>query len=217
MEKREINKSKYEIAKKIGNDLYNDEIPIYAYHLIGKCIIDYHFEAEVIYNLFFEAKKMRILYKSSDLKRLAEEWFQKRYVTIESLKPYYDLEKNYEDIVKVIGEALDRRLNTMEKKRIRRWSSEYKYNSDIVLFAFNKLSFSERFSLDYLDKKLSYWYKCKVHSISDAKKIENMKTGNNYRDSKGLNSEKRSLNSHYSRKKTNNNSKSKDNNNNVDS
>ena len=66
-----------DLIESISKSYYNNEMPYIFYSLIKKCLSEYSFEPEAIFELFAEGCKQQIHRKPLDMEKLIEAWREK--------------------------------------------------------------------------------------------------------------------------------------------
>ena len=66
-----------DLIESISKSFYNNEMPYIFYSLIKKCLSEYSFEPEAIFEMFAEGCKQQIHRKPLDMEKLIEAWREK--------------------------------------------------------------------------------------------------------------------------------------------
>ena len=66
-----------DLIESISNSFYNNKMPYIFYSLIKKCLSEYSFEPEAIFELFAEGCEQQIHRKPLDMEKLIEAWREK--------------------------------------------------------------------------------------------------------------------------------------------
>ena len=161
-------KKRKKLAESIQKTYYNGYMAYAFYKLIDKCLHEYHFEDAVVYALFEEGKKQRVHFKVPMMYELAQEWYEKGYLTADSLKEYYERQGNNDELVKLMGKLLRRRLNDNDLTRIGKWTELYKADPELVQYAFKCNEYRGNIRTVDVENKLRDWFDAGVTSIDKA-------------------------------------------------
>jgi DnaD/phage-associated family protein len=107
------------------------------------------------------------------IETIAIDWADNNINTVEKAKIKIELfSKNYYKIKKALGLS-NRTPVEFEVKLMDKWINDYSFDMEIILEACNKtVKQTSNGSIQYADKILSYWYKNKVHTISDIEALD---------------------------------------------
>lgn len=171
------------LALSISKTFYSGKMNYPFYRLIDKCLYEYKFDSRVCYRLFEEGYKARKQFSFYEMEKLASEWYNKGYVTIDRLDEYIGMNEQIEKITKLVGRLTRRRLNGMDLERIEKWVRDYKVSEDIVNYAFRVNEYRGKISLKAVEDTIKKWFDAGVDSLEKAEKYEEEEHKENKRNS----------------------------------
>ena len=167
------------LAESIQKTYYNGYMAFAFYKLIDKCLHEYHFDDAVVYALFEEGKERRVHFKVPMMYELAKEWYEKGYLKADALKEYYEVKGNNDELVKLMGKLMRRRLNDLDLKRIAKWSELYKADSQMVEYAFKCNEYRGNIRTVDVENKLREWFDAGITTIDKAAVYEKERADEN--------------------------------------
>ena len=156
------------LANSIQQTFYAGHMAYAYYKLIDKCLYEYHFEDPVVYALFEEGRETRIHFIVSKMYDLAKTWYDKGYLTSESLKEYYDVRARRDELTKLMGKLLRMHLNDLDITRISKWAEVYKATPDLTKYAFECQEWRGKIRTVDVENKLKEWFDAGITTIDKA-------------------------------------------------
>lgn len=156
------------LAESISKSFYNGEMPYIFYRLIDKCLFEYKFETEVVYQLFsinFEQNTHRSL---TLMEEMALKWHSKGYNTAESLKKFLWQDLRIKEIVAVCGKLMRKRLNGIDIERIISWVENYDVSAELVTQAFKANDYRANLTLKNIGDTLAKWHENGIKTTEEA-------------------------------------------------
>jgi len=180
-------KSRNVLSNSIQKTYYLGNMQYMFYRLIDKCLYDYKFDDEVVYSLFEEGRDLRIHYKIQPMYDLASNWYEKGYITKDSLKDYYEYKKRRTSNEKLFGKLMRRRLNDLDIERIDKMTKDYCATPDLIEYAFKTLEWRGNITTMMVEDKIKEWFAAGISSIDKAVVYE----GQRHQENKSKASRKR--------------------------
>ncbi|MCQ2516008.1 MAG: DnaD domain protein [Saccharofermentans sp.] len=165
-------KSRNLLANSIQKTYYLGYMSFPYYRLIDKCLFDYKFENEVVYSLFEEGRDLKIHFNVQKMYNLASRWYEKGYITKDSLNDYFNYKNRRTACIKLLGKLTHRRLNELDYERIDRMTSEYGADAELIEYAFTALEYRGEIKIYMVEDKIKEWYVAGITTIDKAKIYE---------------------------------------------
>ena len=156
------------VANSIAETFYQGELPYIFYRLIDKCLYEYGFDPRVVYQLFSMCYDKAIHRKLSLVEQLANSWYKQGYTKPEDLNGYILQDEKNEQICKLCGQLLRKRLNGLDIIRIEGWVKDYNISEPLVEYAFRQNEFRSNLTLKNIGDTLSKWHANGVQSLDEA-------------------------------------------------
>lgn len=156
-----LNKDKHilelamELATSISGSFYNGELPYVFYRQIQKCLFEYNFSPEIVYQLFsvcFDWKKHRSVLA---LQYVALKWYESGYTTDASLKKNFS---RVEKIAKSCCKHMRKMINDKDLKLIIIWIEDYDVSEELVETAFKVNGSNADLTLNIIGDTLAKWH-----------------------------------------------------------
>ena len=172
------------LAASISKTFYSGKMNYTFYRLIDKCLYEYKFDSRVCYRLFEEGYKARKQFSFYEMEKLASDWYNKGYVTIDRLDEYIGMTEQIERITKLVGKLMRKRLNGMDLERVEKWVRNYSVSEDIVNYAFRVNEYRDKLTLKIVEETLVKWFDAGADTLEKAEKYEEEEHKENTRVSK---------------------------------
>lgn len=169
------------LASSINKSCFNGKMAYCYYALIDKCIGEYDFSNEVVYYLFEIAKQKRIQYQYSSMCRLAEEWYKQGIISVDKVDMYLKREEDVAKMSKLVGKLTRKRLNEFDLNRIRKWVIDYKFQPELVEYAFRVNEYRGNLTTQIVEDTLALWLENGINSVESATVFEDEKHKENKR------------------------------------
>ena len=156
------------VANSIAETFYQGELPYIFYRLIDKCLYEYGFDPQVVYQLFSMCYDKAIHRKLSLVEQLANSWYKQGYTKPEDLNGYILQDEKTEQICKLCGQLLRKRLNGLDIIRIEGWVKDYNISVPLVEYAFRQNEFRSNLTLKNIEDTLAKWHANGVNTVEDA-------------------------------------------------
>ena len=156
------------LTESISKSFYNGEMPYIFYRLIDKCLSEYKFETEVVYQLFsisFEQNTHRSL---TLMEEKALKWHSNGYNTAESLKKLLWQDLKIKEIVTVCENLMRKRLNGIDIERITSWIEDYDVSAGLVKQAFKANDYRANLTLKHVGDTLAKWHENGIKTTEEA-------------------------------------------------
>ena len=160
------------LAASISKTFYSGKMNYTFYRLIDKCLYEYKFDSRVCYRLFEEGYKARKQFSFYEMEKLASDWYNKGYVTIDRLDEYIGLTEQIDKITRLVGKLTRRRLNGMDIERIEKWVRNYSVSEDLVNYAFRVNEYRGKITLKVVEDTLVKWFEAGADTLEKAEKLE---------------------------------------------
>ena len=160
------------LAASISKTFYSGKMNYTFYRLIDKCLYEYKFDGRVCYRLFEEGYKNRCQFSYFQMEKLASEWYNKGYVTIDKLDEYLGMTVQIDKITKLAGKQLRKHLYGMDIERIERWVRDYKVSAELVNYAFKVNEYRDKINLIIIEDTIKKWFDAGVDSLEKAERFE---------------------------------------------
>ena len=171
------------LATSISKTFYSGKMNYTFYRLIDKCLYEYKFDGRVCYRLFEEGYKYRKQRSFYEMEKLASEWHNKGYTTIDKLDEYIDLTERIDKLTKLVGKLTRRHLNGMDIERIEKWARDFGATEDLVNYAFRVNEYRGKIPLKAVEDTLVKWFDAGAFSLEKAEKLEEEEHNENKRSS----------------------------------
>ena len=171
------------LATSISKTFYSGKMNYTFYRLIDKCLYEYKFDSRVCYRLFEEGYKNRKQRSFYEMEKLASEWYNKGYTTIDKLDEYIDLTERIDKLTKLVGKLTRRHLNGMDIERIEKWARDLGATEDLVNYAFRVNEYRDKITLKAVEDTLVKWFDAGAFSLEKAEKVEEEEHKENKRSS----------------------------------
>lgn len=160
------------LVRKINNEFYNNKMPYMLFRFIDKCLYEYDLDEDMIYSLFIEAKKGRILYSVPKIESIVLDWIKNEATDSIGFDAYTNKKATYETIVKLMGKLSRRRLNGIDLERIECWVNELDVTPELAELAFRKNEFRGIILMKHVEDRIREWREAGVVTLEDAKNYE---------------------------------------------
>ncbi|MBO4425515.1 MAG: DnaD domain protein, partial [Clostridiales bacterium] len=160
------------LALSISKTFYSGKMYYNFYRLIDKCLYEYKFDSRVCYRLFEEGYKYRKQRSFYEMEKLASEWYNKGYTTIDKLDEYIDLTERIDKLTKLVGKLTRRHLNGMDIERIEKWARDFGATEDLVNYAFRVNEYRGKITPKAVEDTLVKWFDAGAFSLEKAEKLE---------------------------------------------
>ena len=171
------------LALSISKTFYSGKMNYPFYRLIDKCLYEYKFDSRVCYRLFEEGYKARKQFSFYEMEKLASDWYNKGYVTIDRLDEYIGMTEQIDRITKLVGKLMRKRLNGMDLERVEKWVRNYSVSEDIVNYAFRVNEYRDKITLKVVEETLVKWFDAGADTLEKAEKYEEEEHKENKRSS----------------------------------
>ena len=171
------------LATSISKTFYSGKMNYTFYRLIDKCLYEYKFDSRVCYRLFEEGYKARKQLSFYEMEKLASDWYNRGYVTIDKLDEFIGMNEQIEKITKLVGKLTRRRLTGMDLERIEKWVRDYRVSEDIVNYAFRVNEYRDKIPLKVVEDTLRKWFDAGAFTLEKAEKFEEEEHKENSRNS----------------------------------
>ena len=164
----ETEKQRKCVMDSIAKSFYQGELPYIFYSLIDKCLNEYGFDSQVVYQLFSMCYDKAIHRNYSRVGQLARNWYKHGYRKPEDLDEFILLCKRTKQICNFCMQNLKRRFNNLDVERIEKWITEYNASQPLVKYAFQKNEFRSYITLQNIEDTLAKWNANGVKTLEDA-------------------------------------------------
>lgn len=171
------------LAASISKTFYSGKMSYPFYRLIDKCLYEFKFDSRVCYRLFEEGYKARKQLSFYEMEKLASEWYNKGYTTIDRLDEYIGMTEQIEKITKLVGRLTRKRLNGMDLERVEKWVRDYKVSEDLVNYAFRVNEYRDKITLKVVEDTIKKWFDAGADTLEKAEKLEEEEHKENKRSS----------------------------------
>ncbi len=156
------------VMNSIAKTFYQGELPYIFYALIDKCLNEYGFDPQVVYQLFSMCYDKAMHRKLSYVEQLASNWYKHGYRKPEDLNEFILLSKKTKQICNFCMQILRRRFNDLDVERIEKWITEYNASEPLVRYAFQTNDFRSYITLQNIENTLAKWHANGVKTVEDA-------------------------------------------------
>jgi len=156
------------VFNSIAQTFYQGELPFIFYKLIDKCLNEYGFDPQVVYQLFSMCYDKATHRNYSFVERLAISWYKHGYRKPEDLDEFILLCRRTKQICDFCMQILRRRFNALDIERIEKWITEYNASQPLVKYAFQKNEFRSYITLQNIEDTLAKWNANGVKTVEDA-------------------------------------------------
>lgn len=160
------------LAASISKTFYSGKMNYTFYRLIDKCLYEYKFDSRVCYRLFEEGYKNRKQFSFYEMEKLASDWYNKGYTSIEKLDEYIDINERIDKMTKLVGKLSRKRLNGMDLERIEKWVRDFGATEDLVNYAFHVNEYRDKIPLKVVEDTLVKWFDAGAFTLEKAQKYE---------------------------------------------
>lgn len=169
------------LADSINTTFYGGRMANIFYRLIDKCLWEYKFDDRVCYQLFSEGDRRKISRSYNRMEKLAEEWYNKGYVTIGKLEGYLERNEEKDKLTSLIRKKLRININELDENRIHGWVDKFCFGEDMVTYAISKNEFRGKITVLNVDDTLTQWFENGCDTIEKAEAFESDKHAYNKR------------------------------------
>ena len=156
------------VMDSIAKSFYQGELPYFFYRLIDKCLDEYGFDPQVVYQRFSMCYDKAIHRSYTQVEQLALNWARHGYRKPEDLDDFILLTKKTRQICDFCMQVLRKRFNKMDVERIEMWIAEYNASQPLVKYAFQKNEFRSYITLQNIEDTLAKWHANGVKTVEDA-------------------------------------------------
>ena len=161
------------LADSINNTFYGGRMANIFYRLIDKCLWEYKFDDKVCYQLFSEGARRKMSRSYNRMEKLAEEWYNKGYTTIDKLETYLERNEEKDKLVALCRKTLRITINELDESRIHGWVDKFCFGEDMVYYAIKKNEYRGKITILNIDDTLTRWFENGCDSVSKAEEYEN--------------------------------------------
>ena len=156
------------LASSINKSHYAGKMSYVFYRLVDTCLYEYEFEPMVVYGLFNEGERRKILMSPRLMKDLAYQWKTDGITTQAKLNEILERDRHVEELVKLMGKLSRRRLNGVDIERITRWVDTFDISIEMADYAFRCNEFRGNITLKDVEEKLIQWLEADIKNYDQA-------------------------------------------------
>ncbi|MCR4689540.1 MAG: DnaD domain protein [Saccharofermentans sp.] len=169
------------LADSINNTFYGGRMANIFYRLVDKCLWEYGFDDKVCYGLFSEGDRRKISRSYNRMEKLAEEWYNKGYVTVDKLEPYLERNEEKDKLVALMRKTLRININALDEERIHGWVDKFCFGEDMVIYAIKKNEYRGKITVLNVDDTLAKWFENGCDTVEKAEAFESEQFASNKR------------------------------------
>ena len=160
------------LAGSIQDTFFQGKMSYVFYALIDKCLFEYSFEQPVVYSLFQEGLDNGYVKKIGEMRNLAKRWYEKGITTSKALSEYKQIDKEVNNVVKILGKLCRRRMNAIDIERITKWVIDLHCSPELIEFAYRANEFRGNIQMIHVEETLLKWTSANITTVEEAKKYE---------------------------------------------
>lgn len=156
------------LAGSISNTFYAGKMPNWGYRLIDTCLFQYRFDTMVTYKVFEEGVNSKISRYANKMAKLAEDWYNHGYITLEKLESYFQKKSKVDEHISLLGRLLRVRIDGVDIELITKWIDAIDPSTDLVEYAYRTNKFRKTVSVKNVADTLMVWHEAGINSIDKA-------------------------------------------------